>query len=301
MKIQQLFLIVALLLLISSCKDAPFNTPDQKEYVVKWLENKQEYDNSSNNIIKDEIAEKTKKHFQNRSFSDWKGRVKKINNMSSYAQVVITQMINRKTPSTMTYLMDISKDSEAYNFLRNLSVGDTIVFSGTIETEISLTDWGMMDEPELKVNCTKIFGFKNVFNSKGSYSDNSNSENSMHECSICGKRFKGPGYEEVSHGNWKLCEEPYQCFVCSPACGKKHTSNWDEILEEVSGQEKCEYCYGGRINSKGFCGSCGLASKSKNRQIEQENSVSCQGCNGTGRRGSDICSLCNGKGSYRRY
>lgn len=44
-----------------------------------------------------------------------------------------------------------------------------------------------------------------------------------HTCNICGKRFVGNGYTEVSTGLWQPTKEPLQSFICSRACGAVHT------------------------------------------------------------------------------
>ena len=49
-------------------------------------------------------------------------------------------------------------------------------------------------------------------------------ENSnRHTCNICGKRFVGRGYTEVSTGLWQPTKEPLQSFICSRGCGAVHT------------------------------------------------------------------------------
>lgn len=43
-----------------------------------------------------------------------------------------------------------------------------------------------------------------------------------HTCNICGRRFVGRGYTEVSTGLWQLTNEPLQSFICSRGCGALH-------------------------------------------------------------------------------
>ena len=52
-------------------------------------------------------------------------------------------------------------------------------------------------------------------------------------CSICGREFTGRGYHEVSESVWELCNEPYQCQICSRQCGMKHTKNWEDIEQSI--------------------------------------------------------------------
>jgi hypothetical protein len=53
------------------------------------------------------------------------------------------------------------------------------------------------------------------------------------KCSICGRTFTHHGYEEISEGVWKPCQEPYQCQICSPECGMKHTNEMNRIMNQV--------------------------------------------------------------------
>ncbi|WP_303317901.1 hypothetical protein Q4Q34_18490 [Flavivirga abyssicola] len=60
---------------------------------------------------------------------------------------------------------------------------------------------------------------KYVNNGKSIYKETS----TRHTCNICGKRFVGRGYTEVSTGLWQLTKEPLQSFICSRGCGAVHT------------------------------------------------------------------------------
>lgn len=53
-------------------------------------------------------------------------------------------------------------------------------------------------------------------------------------CNICNRKFLGRGYHESSNRIWSKCKEPYQCFICSPNCGRKHNGNWDRIYDELN-------------------------------------------------------------------
>jgi len=61
-------------------------------------------------------------------------------------------------------------------------------------------------------------------------------EEAVWNCSICGRRIYGRGFQEVSNGVWRPCKEPYQCQICSPECGMRHTQNWQKIEEQISNQ-----------------------------------------------------------------
>ena len=57
-------------------------------------------------------------------------------------------------------------------------------------------------------------------------------------CTICNRQFEGTGYEEVSDGVWEPCKYPFQCFICSPACGMKHTNKMNKLMEDVGVSSK---------------------------------------------------------------
>jgi hypothetical protein len=78
--------------------------------------------------------------------------------------------------------------------------------------------------------------------------------NNSNECTICGREFKGSGYEEVADGVWERCNESYQCFICSPACGRKHTQKMNSYISDGSSDERiqgeaCSLCKGTGIES----------------------------------------------------
>ena len=78
--------------------------------------------------------------------------------------------------------------------------------------------------------------------------------NNTNECSICGRDFKGNGYEEILDGVWERCKEPYQCYICSPACGRKHTQKMNSYLRGGSSEERiqgeaCSLCKGTGIEA----------------------------------------------------
>lgn len=72
----------------------------------------------------------------------------------------------------------------------------------------------------------KLSEFKNLASSL--------SNNDFHICSICGRPFKGNGYEEVSEGVWQPCHEPYQCQICSVECGITHTRKMNGLIDSIT-------------------------------------------------------------------
>jgi hypothetical protein len=102
-------------------------------------------------------------------------------------------------------------------------------------------------------------------------------------CEICNREFEGLGYEEVSDGVWEPCKEPYQCFVCSPSCGRKHTGNMNNLVEEaerLGGQRN-----DGRLYETDACTMC------KGTGIEKNTAQDVFG-GADGRK----CPMCDGRG-----
>jgi uncharacterized protein (UPF0333 family) len=117
--------------------------------------------------------------------------------------------------------------------------------------------------------------------------NNNNSESASNStstfyCSVCGKQITGSGYEEVSNGVWQPCNYPYQCQICSPECGKKHTAEMNSLMDKVESQSTvkqgnypvCNLCHGTGIEKP-------------------------MGANSFGETGR-ICPMCNGTG-YQKY
>jgi hypothetical protein len=122
-------------------------------------------------------------------------------------------------------------------------------------------------------------------------------ETSNWNCSICGKTIQDRGYEEDMNGNWIPCEEPYQCQICSPSCGRKHVQNinsvarkygveLDEQNNETSANTQGDYHMGndGRIYENNKCGLC------KGSGIERGRNIA------TGEEQGRICPMCEGRG-----
>lgn len=105
-----------------------------------------------------------------------------------------------------------------------------------------------------------------------------NDEESDWQCSICGKTFKGPGYEAVAEGVWKLCKEPMQCLICSPSCGRKHDANINKLLNLDNSD--------GRIYDKDDCSLCkGTGIEKNHSSLSNEYGRVCPMCDGKGKRG----------------
>ncbi len=102
---------------------------------------------------------------------------------------------------------------------------------------------------EVKINETK-----SEPNSYGTVSRINRDKISKETCTICGKEFIGKGYKEVSNGLWKLCEDPYQCFICSPSCGLRHTNKMNSYIDDTNNKgrvpgDECSKCNGTGIEN----------------------------------------------------
>lgn len=60
------------------------------------------------------------------------------------------------------------------------------------------------------------------------------SEPEENTCSVCDKKFTGNGYQEIEEGKWVPCDENIISSICSPACGKKHIEEMDNIINATS-------------------------------------------------------------------
>ena len=175
------FLILILISLFFGCRQnkADYNTADQKEYINRWYFLLEDYKKSNNNVEKDELIEKCTQLFnEHKSFNNWKGQVKEINSYDDYAQLVIAQMITHNQRSEAEFHVNIYKTSPSYNLIKTLKESDEIVFSGVIDSEISITGNGKITEPELLVNCTTINGVENTTPESNETKSNSSSNNS---------------------------------------------------------------------------------------------------------------------------
>ena len=145
----------------------------------------------------------------------------------------------------------------------------------------------------------KISKYKNLINSDNTHNTSI--------CNICGKSFTGSGYEEVSTGIWKVCEYPYQSFICSPSCGEKATSRIKGAINNLVnslGSNRCSNCGSGNYIN-GFCNICGAASPAKMTQSRSQ-LQDCPLCHGTGiempaganqlNETGRICPVCSGTG-----
>jgi hypothetical protein len=184
----------------------PFNAPDQKKFALAWLEIRDQYQKTENPIKQKNLANSLKTLLEHKKFKNWIGQIKKLIAMNSYVQVQINQMFSYNDKTDMVYYLDISKESDIYDYLVNLKEGDTVRFSGEIENEFSLTEYGMVTEPMLSVICSVLDGHKNSVDNledvQYQEDENENSSDSWKTsinktCSWCNKSFSGTHYTHV--------------------------------------------------------------------------------------------------------
>ena len=215
-----LSILFALILFISSCTQnkVDYNPSDQKEYMNRWFVLLQDYKKANNNVVEDELIEKCTQLFnEHKTITNWKGKVKEINSYDDYAKLIVSYMIDYDEESAAEFHLVIYKKSPCYELTKTLKESDDIDFSGTIDSEISITGNGKITEPELLVNCTMINGVENIsedvsnkesssssdIGSSSSYDSNvsssiTNSSSSDDKtCSWCGKTFSGTHYTHL--------------------------------------------------------------------------------------------------------
>lgn len=242
---KKLILFLLSIFILYSCNNKPekkISPPDQLEFKIQWSDYLKEYENSYNGVVKEEIISKTRKLFTNKKVSNWIGRVKEIKSYDNYAKVILYQMYNLEENSSALYYLDIGQNSEAYYFVRTLNENDTIRFSGTLEREMSITDNGMITEPELKFSCDKIFNYKNIKPLDNYYSTNSSSTNSSGSsysssssktCSWCNKSFSGTHYTHL--GKMAPCQSSSSSTSIGKYCSMKCCSD--------ARKSSCPTCY----------------------------------------------------------
>ena len=136
---------------------------------------------------------------------------------------------------------------------------------------------------------------------------NSSGTEAYTKCSICGRKFTGSGYEEVSTGVWRPSSEPFQSQICSPSCGKKASNQFNKAVDDLldaTGSTLCRNCNLGHYRNN-YCDRCGAASPERVKE-SSSNLPKCFLCNGSGierstmGKGGRICPACDGSG-FEKY
>ena len=118
----------------------------------------------------------------------------------------------------------------------------------------------------------------------------------QNECSICGNTFYNRGYEEVSEGVWRELEEGNQGQICSPACGRRHSQQFNDVAKKygvdlesprtnLPNNNNYTTDKDGNLNEPNACPLC------KGKGYELGRSL------GNGEREMITCRICKGTGS----
>lgn len=62
---------------------------------------------------------------------------------------------------------------------------------------------------------------------------NNTNQESQTICSICGRKFTGRGYTEVSNGVWEPSDSQTYSQICSVSCGLKHTAKMNGLINSI--------------------------------------------------------------------
>ena len=157
--------ILVLSSLIFSCTDnnEKFNSRPQAAFAGEWYYSLDDYSNAKNDIVSKQIEDRIYNFFKiEKECNQWRGKLSAMTADNSTTELVITQMLDEDNELDLTYTMEIGNDSKAYDEVKNISIGDFITFSGKTLNEKSFTKWGMMDAPEIVVECSRINGLMNT-------------------------------------------------------------------------------------------------------------------------------------------
>ncbi|MCF8424866.1 MAG: hypothetical protein K9H41_11020 [Bacteroidia bacterium] len=268
-------LILVLSFLVFSCNQnkVSYNPPDQKDYINQWNTLLTEYNETDNSVKKDELIEKCTQLFnEHKSFTNWKGQVKEINSYDDYAQLVVAQMITHGERSDAEFHIKINKDSPCYNLIKSLKESDEIVFSGTIDSEISITGNGKITEPELVVNCKVINGVENTSDEiKAKESDINTSNTNATDTETSNDRLRDLVNEKISNKYFYNDENGlYTVIKFEPL------NEGAPLGVMILSQLKCHYSFGytiigNKIETEYMESTCGNSSTNRTFFYDEEN------------------------------
>jgi hypothetical protein len=131
---------------------------DQIAFIETFKKLKQDYTSADGNeVVKSEVASQIKNHLSTvRTINGWIARVSKITTRSITVDFDNPELAE-PSPSE-NYLFEhfgeMYVEYNDMNLIKELRAGDYIMFSGQIEREMSITDRGSVDEPEVEVKAT---------------------------------------------------------------------------------------------------------------------------------------------------
>ncbi len=149
--------------MIQSCSENAIN-PKQVQFVNKLEAFQKKYSESDgNDVAQDGIANEMKAYIEKfGEIKDWTGNVLEVNSSLGDTWIVVkpsnSDVISFKLWPDGSLLENSSKwkESDLYKLLPDIKIDDQIKFSGKVVSEMSLTDSGMMSEPEIVIEPLKI-------------------------------------------------------------------------------------------------------------------------------------------------
>jgi hypothetical protein len=157
------FLLAFPLLLMQSCSGDDVN-PKQDQFIKKIESFQTKYDESDGNDVAQDLTSDQMTKFIEKygEIKDWTGTVLEVNSSLGDSWIVVkptnSDVVSFKLWPDGSLFENSSKwkASDLYKLLPVLKIDDQIKFSGKIVREMSLTDSGMMSEPEIIIEPLKI-------------------------------------------------------------------------------------------------------------------------------------------------
>lgn len=149
--------------MIQSCSENAIN-PKQDQFVKKLEAFQTKYAESDGNDVAQDLTSDQMTNFIEKygEIKDWTGTVLEVNSSLGDSWIVVkpsnSDVISFKLWPDGSLFENSSKwkESDLYKLLPVLKIDDQIKFSGKIVREMSLTDSGMMSEPEIIIEPLKI-------------------------------------------------------------------------------------------------------------------------------------------------
>lgn len=178
-------------------------------------------------------------------------------------------------------------------------ISDVKTTKKSVEDQLKRIGFSIQNEIILDTDTNKSKGLLTILDLSKRYGFDSQTreknESTSNICSICGNEFNNRGYEEVSEGVWRELEEGNQGQICSPACGRKHNQQFNDVAKkygvdledsETNSSNEGQYKMGndGRVYEQNKCSLC------KGTGIETGRNIA------TGETEGRICPMCEGRG-----
>jgi hypothetical protein len=158
------FLLAFPFLLMQSCSGGDIVNPKQDQFIKKIESFQTRYDESDGNDVAQELTADQMTKFIEKygEIKDWTGTVIEVNSSLGDSWIVVkptnSDVILFKLWPEGGVIENTSKwkETDLYKILPILKIDEQIKFSGKIVSEMSLTESGMMSEPEIRIEPLKI-------------------------------------------------------------------------------------------------------------------------------------------------